>query len=82
MSLPKQQKQKGKQPSRIDKTKELIEQMKQEKEKELLQDERIQQKIQEYEDKKASYVRLIEEKEAELREKEKELKAEYETLKI
>jgi hypothetical protein len=64
-----------------EKVKELREQKLQEKEKEILQDDRIQLKIQEYEEKKAECERQIEEKEAELLKKELELESEYEALK-
>ncbi|MCM3364787.1 AAA family ATPase [Niallia sp. MER TA 168] len=69
------------QPTKMEKVKKIADQQKQEKEKELLQDERIQQKIEEYEEKKAEYERKIEEKEEEIRNKEAELQIEYETLK-
>lgn len=69
------------QPTKQEKVKEIREQKLQEKEKEILQDDRIQQKIQEYEEKKAECERQIEEKEAELLNKELELESEYEALK-
>ena len=59
----------------------MLSNKKQEKENEVLKDDRIQQKIQEYEEKKAECERQIEEKEAELLKKELELESEYETLK-
>ncbi|WP_379969606.1 hypothetical protein [Ectobacillus sp. sgz5001026] len=64
-----------------DKIKEIVEQQKLKKENELLEDERVQQKIQEYEAKKAECELQIEEIEVELLNKETELKAEYESLK-
>lgn len=70
------------QPTKLDKAREIAEQQKQKKENELLEDPRVQQKIQEYEEKKAECELQIEEKEAELLKKEFELEEKYESLKI
>ncbi|MBD7970427.1 hypothetical protein [Paenibacillus gallinarum] len=69
------------QPTKLDKVREIAEQHKQIKEKELLEDERVQLKIQEYDEKKAECERQMEEKEAELLNKELELEEKYESLK-